>query len=355
MADAERTEEATPKRISDARKKGNVPRSQDVTTAVILLLALVMFRFRWQETAEEFKRLIQTRLGRFPAGDISTDQLFRIFYDDSMVMVRVLAPILLALVLAGILVNYLMVGPLFTFETMRPDLTKLNPFAGVKRFFAARAFVELGKGVIKLIIVAAIVWQVLADAYPAILGGFLMSPVTSGALVADAAWTLAVRCILALIAISVFDFYWQRFDYKKSLRMSKQEVKDEQKQQEGDPQVKGEVRKRMRQAARRRMMQQVPRATVVITNPTHFAVALLYDRDGAAPAPMVVAKGVDDVALRIRAIAEEHRVPIVENPPLARELFKVADLGETIPPELYAAVAEILVALHQAQPDRVAL
>ncbi len=355
MADAERTEEATPKRISDARKKGNVLRSQDITTAAILLVAVIMFRIRWQSVAEEFSRLIQTRLGHFPRGDISTDMLFRIFFEDAMVMLRVLTPFLLALLLTGILVNYLMVGPLFTTSTMRPDLTKLNPFTGVKRFFAARSFVELGKGVIKLIIVGVIVWQVLSDRYPVILSGFRMSPQVSGPLIAEAAWTLAIRCIIALIVISVFDFYWQRFDYKKSLRMSKQEVKDENKQQEGDPAVKGEIRKRMRMAARRRMMQQVPRATVVITNPTHFAVALLYEKNGAAPAPMVVAKGVDDVALRIRAIAEEHQVPIIENPPLARELYKIVELGDLIPPELYATVAEILVALHEARPERVAL
>ncbi|MBM3266367.1 MAG: flagellar biosynthesis protein FlhB [Candidatus Sericytochromatia bacterium] len=355
MADAEKTEEATPKRVSDARKKGNVMRSQDVTTAAIMLVAIVMMRLLWPDVAEELQRLVQTHLGQFPEGDLSIESLWRILLEDATVVLRVLAPLLLALLVTGIVVNYLMVGPLFTTESMRPDLKKINPFTGVKRFFAARSFVELFKGILKMAIIGVIVWQVLADRYPVILSGLRMSPSVSGPLIAEAAWTLAVRCVIALIVIALFDFYWQRYDYKKSLRMSKQEVKDEQKQQEGDPNVKAEIRKRMRQAARRRMMQQVPRATVVITNPTHFAVALLYERDGAAPAPMVVAKGVDDVALRIRAIAEEHQVPIVENPPLARELYRVVELGDLIPPELYATVAEVLVALHAARPDRVAL
>lgn len=353
MADTDKTEEPTGKRISDARKKGNVQRSTDVTTATILLVALLMFRFFWEPMARELHALTQGHLGRFPRGDLSIEGLWVIVLQDVWILVRILAPFLFALLLAGIVVNYAMVGPLLTTEPLRPDLTKINPINGVKRFFSARSFVELLKGVVKLIIVGAIVWNVLADRYPMILGGFRMSPEMMGPLIADTAWTLAFRCILALVAIAVLDFYWQKFDYKKSLKMTKQEVKDESKQQEGDPQVKGEIRKRMRMASRRRMMQQVPKATVVITNPTHFAVALIYDPDVGAP--MVVAKGADDVALRIRDLARQHDVPIVENPPLARELFRVVDLGEIIPAELYAAVAEILVSLARAHPDRVIL
>lgn len=353
MAESDKTEEPTSKRISDARKKGNVQRSTDVTTAVVLLAALLMFRFFWEPAVRDLHALTQGHLGRFPRGDLSIDGLWVIFLQDAWILVRVLAPFLFVLLLAGIVVNYAMVGPLFTTEPLRPDLSKLNPINGVKRFFSARSAVELIKGVVKLLIIGAIVWNVLADRYPQILGGFRMSPQSVGPLIADTAWTLAFRCILALIAIAVLDFYWQRYDYRKSLKMTKQEVKDESKQQEGDPQVKGEIRKRMRQAARRRMMQQVPKATVVITNPTHFAVALLYDPDVGAP--MVVAKGADDVALRIRDLAREHDVPVVENPPLARELFRLVDLGEIIPSELYAAVAEILVSLARTHPDRVIL
>lgn len=353
MADAEKTEEPTGKRIADSRRKGNVLRSTDVTTAVILLVALLMFRFFWQPVTQELQAMAEGHLGRFPRGDLSVEGLWVILLQDGWILIRILAPFLFVLLLAGITCNYLMVGPLFTTEPLRPDLSKINPINGAKRFFAARSLVELLKGVVKLIIVGAIVWNVLADRYPAILGGLRMSPQAVGPLIAQTAWTLALRCILALIAIAVLDFYWQRFDYKKSLRMSKQEIKDEGKQQEGDPVVKGEIRKRMRMASRRRMMQQVPKATVVITNPTHFAVALVYDADVGAP--MVVAKGADDVALRIRQLAREHEVPIVENPPLARELFRLVDLGEIIPAELYAAVAEILVGLARAHPDRVIL
>ncbi len=353
MADAEKTEEPTSKRIGDARKKGNVQRSQDVTTAAILLVALYLFRWFWSPASEELQVMLESHLGRFPPGDLSIEGLFFILVQDAWTFTRILAPFLAVLLVTGIAVNLAMVGPLFTTESLRPDLNKINPIAGAKRFFAARSFVELLKGVVKLIIVGSIVWNVLADRYPVLLGGLRMSPQTIGPLIAETAWTLALRCILALVAIAILDFYWQRFDYKKSLRMSKQEVKDESKQQEGDPAVKGEIRKRMRQASRRRMMQQVPKATVVITNPTHFAVALLYDTDVGAP--MVVAKGADDVALRIRQLAKEHEVPVVENPPLARELFRLVELGEIIPSELYAAVAEILVSLSRAHPDRVIL
>ncbi|MBM3275271.1 MAG: flagellar biosynthesis protein FlhB [Candidatus Sericytochromatia bacterium] len=354
MADAEKTEDATPKRIADARKKGNVLRSQDVTTAVILLVALVMFRWRWEPTGESLSKLLTTRLGRFPVRDLTIESLFRVLMEDATVLLNILFPFLLALILTGIVVNYLMVGPLFTVESMRPDLTKLNPITGVKRFFSARALVELFKGVLKLIVIGAIVYQVLAERYPPILQGFRMSPAVSGPLIADAAWTLGLRCVIALIIIAVLDYYWQRYDYRKSLKMSKQEVKDESRQQEGDPLVKAEIRKRMRQAARRRMLQQVPRATVVITNPTHFAVALRYDKEEGIEVPICVAKGADDVAMRIRAIAQENKVPIIENPPLARELFRLVDLGEIIPQDLYLAVAEILVNLHRVRPEKVA-
>ncbi|MBI6545206.1 MAG: flagellar biosynthesis protein FlhB [Cyanobacteria bacterium NC_groundwater_1444_Ag_S-0.65um_54_12] len=351
MADSDRTEEATPKRISDARKKGNVLRSQDVTTAAILAAALLIIRLRWEAMAAELYHLMEHRLGHLPTGDLPPTFFYRVMLEDGLVALRVTAPIALFLLVVGIFTVAVQVGPLVTTEVLRPDLSKINPFTGFKRFFSARSFVELGKNILKIVVLTTIAWQVLADRYPMILSGLRASPQSVGAVLGDTAWILCLRLVIALIVIAVFDYLWHSYDYKRSLRMTKQEVKDEARQQEGDPLLKGEIKKRMRQAAMRRMMQQVPKATVVITNPTHYAIALLY-RKADMLAPVVVASGVQETALRIRAIAAEHNVPIVENPPLARELHRLTDVGEEIPASLYAAIAEILVAIERVATTR---
>lgn len=354
MADPDKTEEPTGKRLSEARRKGNVARSSDATTAAILTTALLMARAQWPSMGRALEQLMARTIEGLSARDITPVQLGHVLLLDGWVLVTVTGPFCLALLVVGVLINLVQIGPMMTFETMRPDLTKLNPFPGFKRFVSAHAFVELGKNLLKIALMTAILWGLLAQRYPMLVSEWRMDPSAMAPLLADTAWQMSSRLIMALIAIGIADYAWQRFDHRRSLRMSKQEVKDEAKQQEGNPFVKGEIRKRMRQAARRRMMQQVPKATVVVTNPTHYAIALLYDRD-AMPTPMVVAKGADLVALRIRAVAEEHGVPIVENPPVARELYKIVEIGDIIPPALYQAIAEILVAIQTADPKKIAL
>ncbi|MBU6429009.1 MAG: flagellar biosynthesis protein FlhB [Cyanobacteria bacterium REEB65] len=354
MADPSKTEEPTGKRLTEARNKGNIARSSDATTAAILATALLAARWLWQPMGRDLESLLVRHLDRFPRTDMTPTDLFRILLADAMVLVAAAAPFCLTLLVAGIVINLVQVGPLITFETIRPNLSKLNPLNGFKRFLSASAFVELGKNFLKLLIMGSIVWGVLSERCPQLLAGWEMEPATIGPLFASALWLLASRIVLTLIVFGVADYAWQRYSHRKGLRMTKQEVKDEAKQAEGSPEVKGEIRKRMRRAALRRMMQQVPKATVVVTNPTHFAVAILYDRD-TMPTPMVVAKGVDNVALRIREIASEHGVPIIENPPVARELYKVVELGDIIPPVMYQAIAEILVALQRAGSQKVAI
>ncbi len=354
MAEPDKTEAPTGKRLADARKKGNVPRSSDVTTAAILGTALLYVRFRWAAMGKSLAGLIAGSLGSFPNHDLSPKSVGDLLLRDGAVLIGVAGPFCLTLLIVGVLVNLAQVGPMFTTETMRPNLGKLNPFTGFKRFFSAHVFVDLGKNLLKIAVLVSIIWGLLVQRYPMIVSGWRMGPATLAPLLADTAWQMVSRLLMALVAIAVADYAWQRFDHRRSLKMSKQEVKDELKQQEGSPEVKGEIRKRMRQAARRRMMQQVPKATVIITNPTHYAVALLYDRE-TMPTPMVVAKGQDFVALRIRAIAEEYAVPIVENPPVARELYRIVEIGDIIPPVLYQAIAEILVTIQKAEPRKVQL
>ena len=352
MAEPDKTEAPTAKRLADARRKGNVPRSTDVTTAAILGTALLYVRFRWDAMGQSLSSLIAESLGSFPNHDLSARSVGALLLRDGAVLLDVAGPFCVTLLVVGLLVNLAQIGPMFTTETMRPNLDKLNPFTGFKRFFSAHIFVDLGKNLLKIALLVSIIWGLLVQRYPMIVSGWRMGPATVAPLLADTAWQMVTRLLMALVAIAVADFSWQRFDYRRSLKMSKQEVKDELKQQEGSPEVKGEVRKRMRLAARRRMMQQVPKATVVITNPTHFAVALMYDRENM-PTPMVVAKGQDLVALRIRAVAEEYDVPIVENPPVARELYRNVEIGDIIPPVLYQAIAEILVTIQKADPKKV--
>lgn len=351
MAGDEKTEQPTGRRISEARKKGQIAKSMDMNTAVVLAAGVFVLKAQFGHMAEQMNKLGRDYLGAFPKQDMTLGTLNTIAFDVLMRFVTIAAPTILLILAAGVLVNYLQVGALFTTETLKFDLAKLNPMAGLKRLGSRRSIMEALKGAIKMTIVGWVVYQVLADRYPKLANLTLMDRADVANLLAGTAWEIAWKAVVLLFVFGVADVFYQRFEHTKSLKMTKQEVKDEAKQTEGDPQVKGRIKRLQREAARRRMMSNVPKATVVITNPTHFAVALAYDRD-ADGAPKCVAKGVDAVALRIREVATEAQVPIVENPPLARSLYKVVEIDEEIPEDLYAAVAEILVAVQKLNRKR---
>lgn len=262
-------------------------------------------------------------------------------------------PMGLGCMVVGILVNFLQVGAIFTTDPLRPRFDRINPLQGMKRLFSPRSFVELAKSLIKLGVAGTILWNSFRnEMMPFSERAMGMTGVTAIEGFWKILYNVSIRIILALLALGILDYFYQRWEHAKSLRMTKKELKDEYKQMEGDPQIKSRIKQRQRQMAMRRMMQDVPKADVVITNPTHFAIALRYDA-ATMSSPQVVAKGEGYMAARIREIAEENKVPLVENPPLARAIYKAVEVGGTIPAELYQAVAEVLAFVYRLRGRKV--
>jgi flagellar biosynthetic protein FlhB len=354
MADSggqEKSEKPTPRRLEEARKKGQVAKSMDVNTSVVLFAGVFIIKLQAAPMGEHLSTLTRQLYGNFPKDDFTTSTLQHYVLMLMWEFGLIVGPTLLFLLTAGVLINYLQVGVLFTTEPLKPSLSKINPLAGFKRMFSSRSVIETLKAIIKMTVVSIVVYKAIAVSYQDLTGTVLMDRTTAALLLGKVAWEVAWRSSMVLLIFGLADYFYQRWEYERGLKMTKQEIKDEAKQSEGDPLVKGRIRRAMRDAARRRMMSAVPAATVVITNPTHFAVALRYDRAGMA-APIVVAKGMDLIAQRIKQIAAENDVPLIENVPLARALHKQVELEEAIPEELYASVAEILVMVQKLNKPR---
>ncbi len=338
---AQKTEEPTPKKLREAREKGQVALSREINNWVMLAAIGLIVAAMGGQILEDFTLYLRRFLESahlFPTDNGSLGNVLTVStLEAGMVL---FLPILLLVVFA-FLSGFAQTGPLITVEQMKPKLEKLSPLKGFKRVFGVKGWVEFIKGVAKLLAVTVIAWFVLR---PVIKGG-------EGMVGMD--WTLMLKALrsevlqllfavlVVMFFVAIFDYIVQKYQLNKQLRMSKQEIKDEYKQTEGDPHVKARLRELRVQKARQRMMQKVPEADVVITNPTHFAVALEYKQD-TMQAPVLLAKGQDKVAFRIREMAEEHEVPVVENPPLARILHATVELDEEIPEEHYKAVAEVI-------------
>ena len=349
MAEAgaqEKTEKPTPRRLQEARKKGNIARSMDVNTAVVLIAGVAAIKLQFGFMGGRLVDLTTMLLTRLPKDDLTTGELYSLLLMLSWQFFLIVGPCLAILLAAGLAVNYLQVGVLFTSEPLKPKFEKINPIAGFKRIFSRRSVVEVLKAIFKMGVVGYIAYRAILEAYPQMAATVLMDRIGAAMIYAEVAWNICWRSVLVLLVFGVADYFYQRWEYEKGLRMSKQDIKDEAKQSEGDPLIKGRIRRAQREASRRRMMTDVPKATVVITNPTHVAVALRYDRE-TMPAPLVVAKGLDLVAQKIKEIAGEHGIPMIENVPLARELYKRLDIEDEIPEDLYATVAEILVMVQK--------
>ena len=338
----ERTEPASQKKIDDARKRGSVAKSQDVNAAVILMGALFSLSVFGGTMADRLGALL--RLVLTNAADISVDKstvsdlAARALFFTGMTLV----PVLGVLFVIGIVANIAQVGMKFSLEALQPKWDRLNPISGIKRvMLSVHSVMEMVKGTVKTVIVGIVAYTVvkrlteeavmLADAGVLDIARFIVS----------ATLEVGIKVGMAFGVIAAADFFYQRYEFNKQMRMTKQEVKDEFKMMEGDPQIKGRIRGIQRQIAYKRMMSDVPKASVVVTNPTHFAVALKYE-SGKMSAPKVVAKGADLIAFRIREIAKAHNVPIVEDKPLARALYSSTDVGDDIPEKLFQAVAQIL-------------
>lgn len=343
----QKTEAPSGRRISEARKKGNIPKSADFTSAVILMASAFLLLWLWRSVVDTLRARMVVTFSNLPTGDLTIEALRHLALDLTRESMLVLAPFMLTLLMIGIVTNGLQTRFNVSTEQMKPSFAKLNPISGLKRIFSLRGVVETFKGILKIVIVGYFSYQVIRARYEQIVTAVQMDRQQLGALLADTAWTIAWQSALALFIIGLVDYAYQRWEWWRGLKMTKQEVKDEAKQQEGSAEVKGEIKKRQRRAALRRMMQEVPKASVVITNPTHYAVALQYDRE-TMEVPLVVAKGADLVAKRIRDIARENNVPMVENKPIAQALYRQVEVGDEIPPDMYTIIAEILVAVTRA-------
>lgn len=349
----DKTEKPTPKKRTEARNKGQVARSQDLTGAVVMLVGVIALMMFGPKLVAELRDAMDwaLRLGAHPEvvtedglGEISTTVLDHI--------ASALLPIVGACAVAALVVNVAMVRPKPSMHGLKPDPKRLNPLTGFKNIYGPNALFEGAKSIVKVVAVGAIVAAALIPQIPQLGAMIGLTPAQLGAALVDMVFGIAIRAAIAYLVIGIIDMVWQRYRHEKSLKMDKQEVKDEAKQQQLPGEVRGAIRRRQMAASRARMMAEVPNADVVVTNPTHYAVALKYD--GSNPAPEVVAKGVDLLAARIRELAGEAGVPIVPDPPLARSLYASVEVGQQIPESLFGAVAQVLAYVYRIAGRRVA-
>ncbi|GKW33054.1 flagellar biosynthesis protein FlhB [Pectobacterium versatile] len=345
-SDLEKTEAPTPQKEEKAREEGQIPRSRELTSVLMMVAGLAILWMGGEAMAGRLARIVSQSLN-FDYATIGDDtQMLRHVGSLLRQAASALVPIMLGAVLVALSAPMLLGGILFSTKSLKVDFKKLDPISGLKRLFSAQSLAELFKAILKSVMVGIISTLFLIHNWPKILHLVSEAPIAA---MGDAL-ELAVMCgfliIMGLIPMVAFDVFWQVWSHIKKLRMSKQEIRDEHKQNEGDPHVKGRIRQQQRAMAQRRMMADVPKADVIVTNPTHYAVALRYD-EKKMNAPRVLAKGAGEIALRIRELGTEHRVPILEAPPLARALFRHSEVGQHIPAALYAAVAEVLAWVYQ--------
>jgi flagellar biosynthetic protein FlhB len=347
MADPSKTEKATPKRRGEARKRGQVAKSSDLNGAVVLGVGLIGVMFLGPTVvsgAASSMRAIFAEIST-PGAATSASGLHSLEQIGLHTILTTVAPIAGMCAAAAFLVNVAQVGVKPSFQAFKPSFGKLNPLTGARNLFGPRIFFEGAKSLTKVGAVGAVVAIALVPQLTNLGASIDTPPMALGQMIASNVYGIAERAVIAYLLIGVIDLIYQKRKMAKSLKMTKQEVKEEAKQQNAPPEVRAQIRKRQIQAARARMMAAIPKADVVVTNPTHFAVALSYD--GSHPAPVVVAKGQDLVAKQIRRIAEENDVPIVPDPPLARSLHASVEIGQMIPAELYAAVAQVLAFVYR--------
>lgn len=342
----EKTEKATPKKKKDARKKGQVAKSAELSPALVILTVFVVLFVFSSTLGGGLKDVFVMSITEFSAWELTVDNVSIIFIQLLWTCAKILLPVFIVILLVGLIANYVQVGFLFTTEPLMIKLERIDPIKGFKRIFSMRALVELLKSILKVVIVSIVVFVVLwgeREQLP-MLSSYTLTQILT--YVGGLTLKLGLYVAVLLVVLAAFDYMYQRYEYNKSLRMSKQDIKDEYKNTEGDPLIKGKIRERQKQMAMRRMMQEVPKADVVITNPTHFSIALKYEA-GKMSAPIVIAKGQDYIALKIREIAKAHGVTLVENRPLARALYSRVEIGQAIPEDLFKAVAEVLAYVYR--------
>ncbi|WP_380177567.1 flagellar biosynthesis protein FlhB [Kalamiella sp. sgz302252] len=345
-SEEEKTESATPHRLEKAREEGQVPRSRELTSVLMLVAGLGILWMGGESMARKIGQLLAQGLVFDHSVVSDTSQMLHLIGRLFVQAVYTLLPMMAGLILVAIAAPMLLGGVLISGKAIKVDFGKMNPIKGLAKLVSAQTATELAKSVLKAVLVGCVTWLYVRHNWPDMMRLISESPYTA---LASSLNMIAMCCVLVVLGLAPmvgFDIFWQLYSYYKGLRMTRQEIRDEYKQQEGDPHVKGRIRQQMRAAARRRMMADVPKADVIVTNPTHYSVALQYDEKKMS-APKVIAKGAGDIALRIRELGKEHRIPVLEAPPLARALYRHSEIGQHIPGTLYAAVAEVLAWVWQ--------
>lgn len=343
---SDKTEEPTPKKKKDARKQGNIAKSAEVNKAMTFIAILVVIYMMSGSIISELQGFIVNIL----SGDFSmtmNDNTIKILmFKVMMSFMKIVLPISLIIMVFGILGSLIQTGLFFSMESLKPKFSKLNPLTGLKNMFSMKAIVNLIKSMVVICIMIYLGYSFMSKNFEGIIkSGDIYLPYLFN-IVLDLIKSILTSITLAVAVVAALDYGYEKFSHKKGLKMTKQEVKEEYKQMEGDPHIKGKIKQKQRQMANQRMMQAVPSSTVIVTNPTHISIAIRYEQ-GKDTTPIVVAKGADEVAFRIREIAKSHDIPIIENVPLARLIYKEVEIDQEIPEEMYKAVAEVLVAVYK--------
>ncbi|MCM1245673.1 MAG: flagellar biosynthesis protein FlhB [Roseburia sp.] len=346
----EKTEDATPKKLADARKEGQVAKSHDLGVAVLLIVLFVSLKIFGGFMYGRFTTIFRFYMGNISdyAFDFNTLRAMNLLVIGGREILLIAGPIFALAVLGAFVINVVQVKWKPTLKPLRPKFNKFNPVSGVKRLFSKDKIFELIKAIAKLAVLFYVVYSSLKDEWGLVVNIYQLELTPALLLIVDTIMNVGFKICAVFSILAIVDYVYQKRKFKKDMKMTKQEVKDEYKNAEGNPQTKSRIRSKMQEASRRRMMQSVPEADVVITNPTHLAVALKYDKS-LGDAPVVLAKGADYLAARIKDVAKENKVEIVENKPLARMLYYNVEIGAQIPPELYQMVAEILAYVYNLQ------
>ena len=345
--DPGRTEQATPKRLGKARNKGNVPRSQEVAKTMTILVGTIILYLWIGHMGTEMQVLMRQYFVHSFEFKVSNNNINTLFFSTAYFAAKLTLPVMLVIAVCVVLIIRIQVGKLWTTTPMKPDLKRFNPISGLQRLvLSPHVLMRLGKSLLQALVIGVAPYMVIRKEWDQFINLYNTNAADLAAYILQTGGLMVVYALCPMIIIALVDLIYTRWKYQEDLKMTKSEVKDEARQSDGDPIIKGKQRQKMMQAMQRRMMQDVPKADVVITNPTHIAVALKYN-SMEAPAPVVVAKGGDLIAERIKKIARENGVPVRENVPLARALYKSVEVGDMIPEDLYQAVATILASLNK--------
>ncbi|PKL45558.1 MAG: flagellar biosynthesis protein FlhB [Candidatus Riflebacteria bacterium HGW-Riflebacteria-1] len=342
----EKTEPATEKRRQEAVDRGNIAKSQDLSSVIVLLTGFLMLRFYGPQLFGMCGEYMRYIFSQAIFTNLTLPDTLILLNQFIIIILRIMTPFMFAIMLGSIASNLIQTGFLFRFDPLMPDIERLNPISGIQNIFSWKMVAELVKSILKILIVSYIPYSTIRENIPMLVRFIQLDPVPAIIILLKTAFAMSIKIILILLFLALADWAFQIWRHEENIKMSKDEIKEEYKQREGDPRVKQKIREKQRQASTRRMMEEVPKATVVVTNPTHIACALRYNPDNDN-APVLVAMGTGLIARKIKEIAAENNVPIIENKPLARQLHKMLEVGDEIPSDLYNAVVEILAQVYR--------